>query len=333
MKFDSRAMLLIQVAIGLTIVVAVIWYVGVQGLESTLASVSLTYVGLCLFAYLIMNVLFAFRLVRVLGSMGFRVGFWRMLSVQYGGMLASDFTPARSGYFIVPVLLGAEGIPVAAGLSSILGCQSIEFLVKMLGGTMAIAYLAAEVQLSQDLFILSIAGVVLMLLGSGLIAVAMWWGDVGAIQGFLRRIPLLGKLGSLLLDKVSEFRREAVKVKRVLHEITLLTLASWIVKGFEWYFIGLALGIDRISWVGYFILHPLVTALSFIPLTPSGLGFQEGGIVGVLYLLGVDLKVGLTFAILARVLLILEDLIGIYPISKIGVGAFKAISLRAESRG
>ncbi|MGC8850344.1 MAG: hypothetical protein ACP5QI_07725, partial [Candidatus Bathyarchaeia archaeon] len=58
--------------------------------------------------------------------------------------------------------------------------------------------------------------------------------------------------------------------------------------------------------------------------------FQEGGIVGVLYLLGVDLKVGLAFAILARTLLIIEDLIGIYPISKIGVKAFKTISLRVE---
>ncbi|MEM2122322.1 MAG: lysylphosphatidylglycerol synthase transmembrane domain-containing protein [Candidatus Bathyarchaeia archaeon] len=325
---DSKGILLIQVLIGLTIVIAVVWYVGAQGLGSMLASAHPLYIGLCLLAYLIMNLLFAFRLIRVLGSMDFRIGFWRALLIQYGGMLASDFTPARSGYFIVPILLNGEGIPVTVGLSSILGCQSIEFLVKMFGGAIAIAYLASEIQLSRSLFILSIVGVALMLLGSGLIAAAMWWRKAGGILEFICRIPLLDRLGAPLLDKISEFQREAVKVKVVIHEITLLTVASWIVKGFEWYFIGLALGIGRIPWLGYFLIHPLVTALSFIPLTPSGLGFQEGGIVGVLYLLGVDLKIGLAFAILARTLLILEDLIGIYPVSNIGVRAFQTIPTR-----
>ncbi len=91
------------------------------------------------------------------------------------------------------------------------------------------------------------------------------------------------------------------------------------------------MGVDEISWMGYFLIHPLVTALSFIPLTPSGLGFQEGGIVGVFYLLGIDLEVGLAFAILARTLLILEDLIGIHPISKVGVKALENVSQRIKS--
>jgi len=159
---------------------------------------------------------------------------------------------------------------------------------------------------------------------------AMWWRNAGRILESICRIPLLGRLAAPILDKISEFQGEAVKVKGVVHEITLLTAASWMVKGFEWYLIGLALGISRIPWLGYFLIHPLITALSFIPLTPSGLGFQEGGIVGILYLLGVDLKIGLAFALLARSLLILEDLIGIYPISKIGIKALKTISLRIK---
>ncbi len=312
-------------------VAAAIWYVGVQGLESTLASIRIEYIVLCLLAYLLMNILFVLRLIRVLGSMGFRIGFWNTLLIQFGGMLASDFTPARSGYFAVPLMLRDRGIPVTAGLSSILGCQSIEFLVKMLGGAMAMAYLASKVRLSQDLFILSIVGVALMLSGGGLIALAMWWRNAIGILKYTYKIPLLGRFASLLFCKVSEFQREAEKVKNVIHEITMLTVASWIVKGFEWYFIGLALGVDEISWMGYFLIHPLVTALSFIPLTPSGLGFQEGGIVGVFYLLGIDLEVGLAFAILARTLLILEDLIGIHPISKVGVKALENVSQRIKS--
>jgi uncharacterized protein (TIRG00374 family) len=325
MQLNSRIILFLQAVIGFLIIILAIWYVGAQGLAKTLASARLEYVMLCLLAYFGMNLLFTIRLVRVLGSLGFKIGLWKTLIIQYGGMLASDFTPARSGYFAVPLMLKERDIPIASGLSSILGCQSIEFLIKMLGGTVAIAYLTSKTQLSQDLYILSIFGVLLMLLGSGAIALAMWSKKaLGLIEHF-NKIPLIGRLVSLLMEKISEFQRESEKVKNVIHEITILTIASWIFKGFEWYFIGLALGIDSISWFGYFIIHPLITALSFIPLTPSGLGFQEGGIVGVLYLLGIDFKIGLAFAILVRTLLILEDLIGIQPLSKVGIRAIKTV--------
>jgi uncharacterized membrane protein YbhN (UPF0104 family) len=53
-----------------------------------------------------------------------------------------------------------------------------------------------------------------------------------------------------------------------------------------------------------------------VPLTPSGIGFQEGAIVGVLLLLGIDARVALVFAILTRILLIVEDLIGVPLIAK-----------------
>lgn len=326
MRVSPKILLIIQSIIGILIIVAVIWYVGAQGLGSTLLSANLTYIGLCLFAYFLMNVLFAIRLVRVLGMMGFEVNFLKTLLIQYGGMLASDFTPARSGYFAVPIMLKEEGIPIPAGLSSILGCQSIEFLVKILGGTLAIAYITSRVHLSQELFILSIIGLALMSFASGLIAAAMWWTKATGFLEYLSKVPLLGRIVSFFLGKISEFQRESEKVKSMIYEILILTLISWVVKGFEWYFIGLALNITQISLFGYFLLHPLITALSFVPLTPSGLGFQEGAIVGVLYLLGVSPEIGLAFAILARVLLILEDLIGVYPISRIGIKALETVS-------
>ena len=68
-------------------------------------------------------------------------------------------------------------------------------------------------------------------------------------------------------------------------KIFILTMACWILKGFEWWFLGLALGLN-ITWVAYFLIHPLVTALAFVPITPAGAGVQEFGIIGILGLLG-----------------------------------------------
>jgi uncharacterized protein (TIRG00374 family) len=117
------------------------------------------------------------------------------------------------------------------------------------------------------------------------------------------------------MAKLEEFGENAMKTRSGIPEIALISTLSWILKGFEWYFLGLALGITNIGWLGFFLLHPLITAFGFVPLTPSGIGFQEGAIVGIFLLLGVDIRLALAFAVLSRALLILQDLIGVPQIA------------------
>ncbi|MEM4266524.1 MAG: flippase-like domain-containing protein, partial [Candidatus Nanoarchaeia archaeon] len=114
-----------------------------------------------------------------------------------------------------------------------------------------------------------------------------------------------------LVDKLEEYAQNAKKSRKALPEIVILTLMSWVLKGFEWYFLGLALGITQISWAGYFLIHPLVTALAFVPITPAGAGIQEFGVVGIFSLMGVSPMLAGAFAIVARALLILQDLVGV----------------------
>ncbi len=140
------------------------------------------------------------------------------------------------------------------------------------------------------------------------------------------RIPVIGGITRKVSNKIFAFQEEAYKIKNLIMPITVLTLISWIVKGVEWYFIGLALNITQISFLGYFFLHPLITALSFVPITPSGIGFQEGGIVGILYLLGVGADISVVFALLARFLLVIEDVIGAVALSRTGVKILEIIS-------
>jgi uncharacterized protein (TIRG00374 family) len=118
------------------------------------------------------------------------------------------------------------------------------------------------------------------------------------------------------LGKLEEYAENSRKTRKMFPEITLISFACWILKGFEWYFLGLALGITQIGLLGFFLLHPLVTALGFVPITPAGVGFQEGAVVGVFLLLGISTDVGFAFALLSRVLLITEDLVGAPQIAK-----------------
>jgi hypothetical protein len=304
-----------------------LWYVGVSSLVTILSQMKLEYLPFAFLAYFAINLLFVVRLRRVLGREGAKTSFGKTLLAQYAGMLSSDVTPGRSGYFLTPVYLRDQDVPTSIGLSGILGIQTIEFLVKVFGGVLALIFLIETVNLlavNGTLFILSSLGVVLMLVGAALLAALTWSQRVIALFNRIANSRFLSRFTGGLMGRIEEYKQSAQRTRRAIPEIALITSVCWVLKGFEWYFLGLALGIATIGWLGFFLLHPLVTALGFVPLTPSGIGFQEGAIVAVFALVlqarGVPLvqavPLALSFALLSRVLLIVEDLAGVPQIAK-----------------
>ncbi len=293
-----------------------LWYVGFEKLGLALGQVNPAYFLLALLAYFVINALFTFRIMRVLERQGIKVNFWRTILAQYGGMLSSDVTPGRSGYMLTPVYLKDQHVDTSAGMSCILGIQSIEFLVKVTGGIMAVIFLLYETHLTHEVFALVSVGVGLMLVGGLVLAAIIWCPTVASLFRKVVSSKLIVRYMSRVVMKFEMFEENALKIRNAIPEIALISLLSWVAKGFEWYFLGLAVGITRIGWLGFFLLHPLITAMGFIPLTPSGIGFQEGAIVGIFLLLGIDVRVALVFAILSRALLIIEDLIGVPQIAR-----------------
>jgi uncharacterized protein (TIRG00374 family) len=231
-------------------------------------------------------------------------------------MLTSDLTPGRSGYVFTPIYLMNQGIDPSISLSCILGIQSIEFLVKVIGGIGALVFLLKRVQLTNEIFTLAAIGIGLMMLGGIALAGIIWSPRVAKLFRKIATSRFLVRFTGRIVARLEGFGQNAMKTKSAIPEIALFTMLSWMLKGFEWYFLGLSIGITNIGWLGFFLLHPLITAFGFVPLTPSGIGFQEGATVGIFLLLGVDIRLALAFAILSRVLLIVEDMIGAPQIAK-----------------
>lgn len=308
--------LLLQIVIMIAIIGALLWYVGIGSLFTTLSKIKLEYLPLAFLAYFGINLLFAVRLRRVLGREGVKTSFGKTLLAQYAGMLTSDVTPGRSGYILTPVYLRDQDVPTSVSLSGILGIQTIEFLFKVFGGALALVFLVETVNLTSGLLVVASLGIGLMLAGAILLAAMSWSQRVISLFNRVAGSRVLARFAGGLMGKLEEYKQSARKTQKAVPEITLLTLMCWILKGFEWYFLGLALGITRIGWLGFFLLHPLVTALGFVPLTPSGIGFQESAIVAVFVLLGMSTQQALAFALLSRVLLIVEDLVGVPQIAK-----------------
>ena len=300
---------------------------GVDYIYTTILTIKIEYLLLAFLMYFGINVLFAVRLRRVLSKNGVKTSFGKTLLAQYAGMLTSDVTPGRSGYILTPVYLRDQNVPASKGLSSILGIQTFEFLIKVVGGVGAVIFLVTTVppQTWNSVFqsqiagvntglILAIIGVALMMVGALVLAAFTWSKRAISLFDKIANSKYLKRFTGGLMGKLEEYKESAGSTSKAIPEILILTLACWILKGFEWWFLGYALGISQLTgiWLlSFFLIHPLVTALAFIPITPAGIGVQEFGIVGILGLLGVATPIAGVFALLARGLLIFEDLAGL----------------------
>ncbi|MGD0644087.1 MAG: lysylphosphatidylglycerol synthase transmembrane domain-containing protein [Candidatus Bathyarchaeia archaeon] len=342
--------ILLQVLLMVAIFAALLWYVGstvpanfkpgestilkgVDYIYNTILTIKVEYLLLAFLMYFGINLLFTVRLRRVLSKDGVKTSFGKTLLAQYAGMLTSDVTPGRSGYILTPVYLRDQNVPTSKGLSSVLGIQTIEFLVKVIGGIGAVIFLV-EVVPAQNWshfgtlaginvgFVLAGLGIGLMLTGALLLAAFTWSQRAISLFDRIANSRFLKRFTGGLMGKLEEYKDSAQKTHKAIPEISLLTFACWILKGFEWYFLGLALGITLnsnlgIAWLAFFLIHPLVTALAFVPITPAGAGFQEFGIVGILtFLFGIAAAPAAAFALLSRGLLIFEDLAGVPQIAK-----------------
>lgn len=324
--------ILLQVVVMVAILAGLLWYVKLDSLYTALVNIKIEFLVVSFACYFGINLFFTVRLRIVLKKEGIKTSFGKTLLAQYAGMLTSDVTPGRSGYILTPLYLRDQKVPTSKSLSGILGIQTIEFLVKVIGGIGAIFFLIETVPETNWLRFDSIAGINIGLLIAGLgvglmltgaiVLAAFSWSE-RAISVFYRiaNWRFLKRFAGGLIGKLEEYKEGAHETRRALPEIIFFTMVCWILKGFEWYFLGLALGITQIPWIGYFLIHPLVTALAFVPITPAGVGVQEVGIVGIMGLLFSNPSTELigaigAFAILARGLLVIEDLAGLPQIVK-----------------
>jgi uncharacterized protein (TIRG00374 family) len=281
-------------------------------------NIKLEFLLVAFLAYFGINLLFVVRLKLVLAKDGAKTSFFKTLLAQYAGMLTSDVTPGRSGYFLMPLYLKDQDVPTSKTLSTILGIQTIEFLAKVIGGIGAVIFLIERIQLETWQLSVAALGIGLMLTGACLMAALTWSDRAISIFNRIANSRFLKRFTGGLIGKIEEYKESATKTRKAIPEIILITMGCWVLKGFEWYYLGLAVGIIQIPWIGYFLIHPLVTALAFVPITPAGAGVQEFGIVAIFGLLlgsGMGGTIGV-FALLSRGLLILEDLIGVPQIAK-----------------
>ncbi len=296
----------LQIIIGISIIVLILSKLNINEVISVLKQTNLLFFLLACVSYLCLNFVLASRLFYLLTKIGYHVKYSAVFFSHMGGMFAGDITPGRSGYFLTPPILknNAE-VRITDGMACIFAPQGIEFILKVGGAIAAIVYLSTFSGVSKNFFIYAGMGAFLLLI-VGILMLIVSWKNENLTSRFLSKIPFFRNF----TENLSSFKEKNIGIKESTKTIIILYLIGWVFAALQWFFIGKALGFE-LSFFIFFLLHPLITILMFVPLSPAGLGLMEGGVIVVLSFFGVSPAMGLAFSVLVRFSILLIDLIGL----------------------
>ncbi len=298
--------ILIQIIIGLSIVIFILYEFGTKKVLSNLTKTDPLFFIIACVSYFCLDLALATRLRYLLSKIGYRIKFSTVVFSHMGGMIVGDITPGRSGYFLTPSILKKEaGTRVTDGMACIFAPQAIEFILKVGGAIAAIYYISRLSNINKDLLTSAWLGIIFLLV-VGIIMLVISWQKESVTFKFFQRLPIFNKFAG----NISSFKERSIQIKGSINAILILYLVGWIFSAMQWYYLGQALGI-QLSFFAFFLLHPLITILMFVPVSPAGFGVMEAGGIGVFYLLKIPPESALAFFILVRASILLVDMLGL----------------------
>ncbi|MHC1593950.1 MAG: lysylphosphatidylglycerol synthase transmembrane domain-containing protein [Methanotrichaceae archaeon] len=279
---------LARLIIGLLIIAALLYKFNLDEVILTIRSARPMYLVLGVLVYSITFLILSLRWKMILTWMENDLPLTQAYQAFVGGVLLSDLTPARIGDLSRPLMV-RDRININRGITSVVIDRYADILTIFLLGFSGLLLLS---RFFGAYLIFAFFAFLIILLPASLI--------------WLKRPFMIRQIDRLGWTKLTELARafdEAIEtiedVPGLMMKSVLLTLIAWATHALRVVLIAKSVGYDVPLHVLFF-LQPLVSALSLIPITISGLGLVEGGLTALLAGLGVPLAAGISIAILDR---------------------------------
>ena len=307
--------LVVGAVIGVAIILWLLQFTGAGKVLNIILGADLTYVVLAAGLFIAASVLVSFALFIPLKQWGRDPSLGKVIMASFGGQLLGDVTPARSGYFVTPIILNQlDNIPLDSGATSVVTTGAVNFFAKAVLSSVSLAYFATFLPLASSLDDALILGVLISIAAGLGLSLLIWTEHLGKVLERLGRIgPLTGVLNRL--EFLRRVRKEGQRVKRFIPQMAVLIVLSMITNGAALFAISVALHYS-LPFLDLVFIGSIVSALMYIPITIAGLGVQETGYVVFLSLLGMPLGTATAFALIARFLFTGTDIIGIQSLLK-----------------
>jgi uncharacterized protein (TIRG00374 family) len=117
------------------------------------------------------------------------------------------------------------------------------------------------------------------------------------------------KIGTIL-EKINIAMSSARGNKKLFFQAMLLSIIFHVAAVLNTYVAAIAIGWQNPSFSGLFVVVPLVLLVSMVPITPNGLGIQEGAFLFFLKRIGATATEGLAVGIILRAKVFILALVG-----------------------
>ncbi len=224
-----------------------------------------------------------------LTRLGIDVGFWRLFQLYLVGYFVNLLAPSFVGGDVVRSLYLGSSVDKARAVSSTL-LERYTGVVAMIAIALLSMFLSSAVTAQIRLL------VVVLALGC---AVSTWLVFAGAIGSVARRFRLpaaisapAARIESSLTWGMSDpgLVVKTLLISVIFHILTVINTAA----------VGAAVGWSAVPWGDLFVVVPLILIVGAVPISPQGLGIQEGAFVYFLTSVGVTPDQALAIALVLR---------------------------------
>lgn len=308
----SHVLLVLDAIISIAIIAGILYYIGADKIFAEFTNINYFYLFLSVVFIVVMHLIVSYRIKMLLEENNVHLKFKDILSSHMVGMLLSDFTPGRSGYFATAATLKYNyNAPSDKAMLAILGPQALDFIIKVTAGTLSMLYVTNYILKIGDGWFIFL-GAIIMVLMIAIMLLLMFSKRFLKLFSFMFSIPLLKRV-YVMMDKMQDSSHTVIKK---LPELIVLLFLSLSAKAISWYFVakslGITLNLDFPEPIFYYFLQPTLTILEFVPSpTIAGIGLSEGGGAVLLSLFGITAAKAASFVFLARIKTTLVNLIAI----------------------
>ncbi|MEK6967948.1 MAG: lysylphosphatidylglycerol synthase transmembrane domain-containing protein [Nanoarchaeota archaeon] len=304
--------------------------IGIDKIAEVFKTISLPLIFAFLTIHLVSVSLAVFRWKLILSALGHKIPFLQLLQYNIIGFSVGYITPVGKigGAPARMVLLDRDKVPFEKGLASILIDNIVENTFDVLFGIIILSFFFLKLPVSfvevptrwRVLVLLGCAAILSVII---IFYYRMFTGK-GVFYSVARltrltRIPLFSWSEKKLhdVDKLfSSFIRSRPKEVFAIFAISCLT---WIILILQYKVALLSIGQSS----GIFELLMIMGVLAVVAVipVPAGLGVLEFGQAGLFYLLGLDPRVGIVFALLIRLKDFFVMIFGALFLFQIGLGS------------
>jgi len=259
-----------------------------------LSAASPVLVASAIAVYLLGQAMSAFRWWMIGASVGLIDEFSQYLRFYFIGMFFMFFGPSTLGGDVVRSLYLAEGSGRRARAFNSVLFDRINGLVVLIAIGAIAFVLFPGYGLPLPLLYATVAAGAFLVLG--------WWlaPTMAALV-----LPESHRLRRFIEDDLGPFWRD----RGMLVRASGVSVLFHLVQIGTQFLVARALGLE-IPFSYICVFHPLVSALSAIPITLSGIGLREGGYLFFLVHYGIDRESALAFGILWLIVILVNSLVG-----------------------